>query len=259
MRLTTIGDGPLVVKLAGLAGGVGLFREECEAAARAGFRVALADTGGDRRDDPAPGPIGWDFLAAETEHAVEAAGGPPAILWGTSYGTLVALAAAARYPALASGLLLCHPPDPAELPRSFRRIRAWASTRSNRVRRATTMLGFGLLTGWEIVYPGLARRLPGLWRANREASTPAGTVREKVDLLWSESPGLPAPGMWGRTSIVAGERDRIAPLGGAKRLASRMTGSRLVVIPRAGHTAAWTHTERYHAICVEELRRLQSS
>src|SRR5262249_23200836 len=66
MRVRWVGGGgPLVVKLAGLAGGVGLLQAQAERVAREGFRVALLDTGGDRADDPAPGPIGWDFLAGE--------------------------------------------------------------------------------------------------------------------------------------------------------------------------------------------------
>jgi hypothetical protein len=40
VRLSVGGTGPLVVKLAGIAGGTGLYREEMRAVASSGFAVA---------------------------------------------------------------------------------------------------------------------------------------------------------------------------------------------------------------------------
>jgi pimeloyl-ACP methyl ester carboxylesterase len=134
MRVSTRGEGPVVVKIAGVAGGVGLYEEEMEAAARAGFRVAALDTTGDRRDDPMTAPLTWDVLGDEVAAAIERTGSGRAILWGTSYGCLVALAAAARHPDRVAGLLLCHPPDPRRSPGLYRRLEAWAKRRANPTR-----------------------------------------------------------------------------------------------------------------------------
>jgi pimeloyl-ACP methyl ester carboxylesterase len=258
MRFEVGGEGPLVVKLAGVAGGVALYREECDAARAAGFRVAAADLSGDRADDPAPQVLTWDFLAAEVARSVDAVGGGPAILWGTSFGTLVALAAAARWPGRVRGLLLCHPPERTAIRPSLERLFRWVERRdaSDLTRRVLVSGAFAYLGGWEAVYPGLPARAPRLLRAGARARTPSTTVREKLHLLWSESPGLPAPGLWPKTSIVAGAWDRVAPPDGAKRLAARMTGAALHVMPRTGHGTAWTHARSYNALCVQELRRI---
>lgn len=258
MRIEVEGAGPLVVKLAGVAGGVGLYREECDAARAAGFRVAAVDLAGDRADDPAPQALTWDSLAAEVARAVDAAGGGPAVLWGTSFGTLIALAAAARWPGKVGGLLLCHPPDPAATLPSMEKLFRWVERRNaaDRTRRVILSGAFAYLGGWEALHPGLAARAPRLIRAGARTRTPSSTVREKLRLLWSESPGLPAPGLWPRTSIVAGAWDRVAPPEGARRLSARMTGSTLHVMPRTGHGTAWTHARSYNAVCVQELRRI---
>ena len=113
MRLTPLDgagprlpEAPHVVQLAGIVGGCLLYRETGEALLRAGYRVALLDTAGDRRDDPAPGRLTWDFLAGEVVAGLDALGAERAILYGTSYGSLVALATAARFPARVQGVLL---------------------------------------------------------------------------------------------------------------------------------------------------------
>ncbi|HEX6851182.1 MAG TPA: alpha/beta hydrolase [Candidatus Polarisedimenticolaceae bacterium] len=261
MRIEVEGAGPLVVKLAGVAGGVGLYREECDAARAAGFRVAAVDLAGDRADDPAPQPLTWDFLALETARAIDAAGGGPAIVWGTSFGTLVALATAARWPGRVCGLLLCHPPERTAIRPSLERLFRWVERRdaSDFTRRLLLSGAFVYLGGWEAGYPGLPARAPGLLRAGARARTPSKTVREKLHLLWTESPGIPAPGLWPRTSIVAGAWDRVAPPDGARRLASRLTGSTLHVMPRTGHGTAWTHARSYNALCVQQLGRIAES
>ena len=46
MKLSAAGDGPIVVKIAGVAGGVHLYREEMDGVANAGYRVAALDYGG---------------------------------------------------------------------------------------------------------------------------------------------------------------------------------------------------------------------
>jgi len=128
MRLSSWGRGPLVVKLSGIAGGVWLYREEMVAAVRAGFRVLALDTTGDRRDDPATAPLGWDSLTEEVVTTIDRHGGH-AVLWGTSFGSILAMATAARHPDRVAGLLLCHPPDPRRPPPLHRTFLRWLRSR----------------------------------------------------------------------------------------------------------------------------------
>jgi 3-oxoadipate enol-lactonase len=261
MRIHARGDGPLVVKLAGIAGGTGLYEEEMTAAAAAGLRVAALDTTGDRSDDPAPGPITWDALAEDVGRGLDALGSDRAVLWGTSFGSLVALAFTARRPERVTGLLLCHPPEPGRLPRPQAALVRWVSARRN-PERATGILfavGFNLLAAWEGVFPTTLFRLPGLLRASREAATPAKTLLEKLKLLDGEAPGFPPPGARIPVSIVVGAWDTVAPASGARRLAASIPGSRVASLPFSGHSGAYSRPRAYARLMVRELTRLAAS
>ncbi len=261
MRLHAIGAGPLVVKIAGLAGGVRLYREEMEEAARAGFRVAALDTAGDRRDDPAPGRLTWDSMADEVFQAIERLGEERAILWGTSFGCLVALAAAARRPERVAALLLCHPPDPGSRPRAYLGLSDWAAGRPDpdAVIRKMFCFGFALLAGWEFLYPAALRRSRFLMREALDARTPARTIADKIRLLWGEAPGLPSPEAAIASAIVAGAWDTITPPRLARDLAERMPGCRLRILACSGHAGAFSRPRGYGKIVVEELSRLNKN
>lgn len=258
MKLRAAGEGPLVVKVAGLAGGIGLFAEEIEAARTAGFRVAALDTTGDRADDPAPGPLSWDGLAGELALAVDRLGERRALFWGTSFGTLVCLAAAARYPDRVAGLLLCTPPAPGWRPALHLALYRRLSDRP-RPAEATARwftLGFFMLNAWEFVIPSALSRLPGLAAAAKDASTPATTIHEKLALLFHDHPGLPAPERPIPCSIIAGAWDTVVPPHLARRLAAELPGSRLRLVPMAGHSLAFQRPRIYRRWTIEELRRL---
>jgi 3-oxoadipate enol-lactonase len=261
MRIRARGDGPLVVKLAGIAGGTGLYAEEMAAASAAGFRVAALDTTGDRSDDPAPGPITWDALAEDVGRGLDALGSERAVLWGTSFGSLVALAFAARHPERVAGLLLCHPPETGRLPRPQAALVRWAAARKN-PELATRILfatAFNLLAAWEGVFPSTLLRVPGLLKASREAATPSRTVLEKLKLLDGEAPGLPPRGARIPVSIVVGAWDTVAPPSGARRLAASIPGSRVAALRFSGHSGAYSRPRAYARLMVRELTRLAAS
>jgi len=259
MRVAYRGEGPLVVKLAGMAGGIGLYEEEMSAAAGAGFRVAALDTTGDRRDDPDPVPGGWDGFAREVVAAIDGAHVPAGILWGTSFGCMVALATAARYPERVRGLLLSHPPFDRSPGRLYTLLRRWAlrTPRPTDAMRAAFSIWFLSATSWELIAPPLWARLLALRRAAREAATPAGTVRSKVELLFAEPPGLPPAGV--RVEVIAGTGDLVAPHAGAVALAARLPGSRLHVMPWSGHAGAYARPRMYRELALAALARLSDA
>ncbi len=258
MRMTVHGaEGPLVVKIAGIVGGVGLYYEEIACAVGAGFRVAALDISGDRYDDPASSPLGWELYAKEVEEAIDRDSKSRAILWGTSFGCLVALAAAARHPGRVSGLLLSHPPDPLWRPRLHLALLNWVERRADPDLLARVMFSMAFLglTSWEGLAPALWVRLPSLLRASLDAATPGATVRRKLELLFREEPGLP-PGSAIPVEVVAGAWDLVAPLAGARRLASRIPGARLHVLGFSGHAGAYTRPRAHHDLVIEALKRL---
>jgi pimeloyl-ACP methyl ester carboxylesterase len=250
--------GPLVVKLAGIAGGIRLYDEEIEAAVAAGLRVAALDVSGDRQDDPPTRLVDWDLYADEVAEAITRAGADRAVVWGTSFGCLIALAAAARHPERIGGLLLSHPPDPRWRSRLHVALLDWAERRVNpdlaaRVMFAAAFVG---LTSWEALSPPLWLRLPSLLRASIEAATPPATVRRKLDLLFRDDCGLPPHGAAIPVEIIAGAWDLVAPIPGARRVASYLPGTRMHVMGFSGHAGAYTRPRTYLAITIEALKRL---
>jgi len=259
MRLTLYGrNGPLVVKLAGIAGGIRLYNEEIEAAVAAGYRVAALDVSGDRRDDPANRPLDWNLYADEVQEAIDRAVDTRALLWGTSFGCMISLAAASRYPERISGLLLSHPPDPLWRPRLHLSLLDWTERSSNpdlvaRVLFTTAFLG---MTSWEGLSPALWVRLPALIRASLEAATPPATVKRKIELLFRNEPGLPPPSAAIPVEIVAGAWDLVAPLAGARCLAARIPGARLQVVDYVGHAGAYTRPRAHFEAVIAALNRM---
>jgi pimeloyl-ACP methyl ester carboxylesterase len=262
VKLTIHGTkGPLVVKLAGIAGGIRLYDEEIAAACSAGFRVAALDVSGDRRDDPPARTLDWDTYGGEVVEAIERAGAARAILWGTSFGGMIALAASSRRPGRIGGLLLAHPPDPITRPSLHRALLAFATRRGSPdlVARAFFSMAFVGMTSWEGLMPPLWIRAPRLIRASLEAATPAATVRRKLELLFDHPPGLPPPESRMPVEIIAGGWDLVAPLAGARRLASRIPGARVQVIPFAGHAGAYTRPRLHRRAVLQALERLGGS
>ena len=259
MRLTVHGnDGPLVVKLAGIVGGVRLYDEEVAVAARAGFRIAALDVSGDRRDDPAKRQLGWDLYADEVALAIDRASASRAVLWGTSFGCLVALAAAARHPERISGVLLSHPPDPLWRPRLHLALLGWVERRADPDRIAHMMFSMAFLglTSWEVISPALWVRLPALMRASREAATPPATVKRKLEMLFREEPGLPPSGAAIPVEVIARAWDLVTPLRGARRLASRIPGAKIHVLGFSGHAGAYARPRAHHDMVIAALKRL---
>jgi 3-oxoadipate enol-lactonase len=259
MRLTLHGsDGPLVVKLAGIAGGIRLYDEEIAAVVAAGFRVAALDISGDRRDDPPNRPLDWSLYAGEVVEAIDRGGAPRAVIWGTSFGCLIALATASRHPERVCGLLLSHPPDPLWRPRLHLALLNWAERRSNPdlVGRVMFSIAFLGLTSWEGISPALWVRLPALIRASLAAATPPATVKRKVELLFRDEPGVPPAGASIPVELIVGAWDLIAPLAGARRLASRIPGATIHVMGYSGHAGAYTRPRDYLAITIAALKRL---
>jgi pimeloyl-ACP methyl ester carboxylesterase len=247
-----------VVKLSGIAGGIRLYDEEIVAAVAAGFRVAALDPSGDRRDDPPNRRITWDLYADEVREAIDRAPAERAAIWGTSFGCMIALAAASRHPERVSGLLLAHPPDPLWRPRPHLALLDWVERRKNpdlvaRVLFSTAFLG---LTSWEGLGIALWPRLPALMRASLEAATPPATVKRKLELLFRDDPGLPPAGSAIPVEMIVGAWDLVAPLAGARRLAARIPTSKMHVMGYSGHANAYTRPRDYLAITMGALKRL---
>jgi pimeloyl-ACP methyl ester carboxylesterase len=255
----TEGSGPPVVKVAGLAGGVELYAEEIALARAAGFRVAALDTSGDRRDDPAPARLSWELLAGEVVQAIDRLGVERAVIWGTSFGCLICLAAAARRPERVSGLLLNCPPRPAWRSPLYLSMLGWASRRREPDLWTAGLFqaGFLALNAWEFANVAALARLGHLSRSSAEAGTPMRTIREKLELLFGEHPGSPPAGAPPiPATIIHGAGDMITLPGAARAVAALLPGCRERRLLWGGHACAYSRPGTHGRWVVEELERL---
>jgi pimeloyl-ACP methyl ester carboxylesterase len=179
------------------------------------------------------------------------------VLWGTSFGSLICLAVATRHRERVSGMLMSFPPAPGWRPQRYMALLRYCASRPQPARATARMFqaAFLGLNAWEFFLPTALRRLPALARASADASTPATTVQQKLQLLWHEDPGMPSPQQVPPSAIIAGRFDLVAPLSGARRLAA-LLGARLHVLDVGGHAGAYSRPRAYASWAIAELQRL---
>ena len=170
-------------------------------------------------------------MAEWTAAAIEATGLPSAALVGHSMGALVALEAAARFPAKVRALALCG--VAAEMPVHPEMLDS-AKANTLKVQELMTFWGIGnALHKGGMVSPGLwlrrealavlARNAPGVIHSDlaacntyKDATAHASTVK--------------CP-----TVLVLGDGDLMTPAAKATPLAAAIAGARTVIIPSSGH------------------------
>lgn len=78
------------------------------------------------------------------------------------------------------------------------------------------------------------------------AHTPDASYRDTIKAMTGFDLRAALPGITVPTLLLAGEKDSAAPVAGMQRMADRIQGARMVVVPGAGHLA---HLERPDAFC----------
>ncbi len=195
-----------------------------------GVNVLAVDLPGHGRSAGAP----LESIAALADWVVrlqEAAGIERAALVGHSMGALVALECAARHASRVSSLVLIG--AAAAMPVGAALLGAAKDNRHDAV-DMVNLWGHGARAGIG------ANAAPGLWMTGigeriLEASAP-GVLHADLAACNAYAEGLASGAAIGvPTLIVAGELDLMTPLKGARALAAAVPGSRLAVMPGAGH------------------------
>jgi pimeloyl-ACP methyl ester carboxylesterase len=179
---------------------------------------------------------------------LESVAAPPWVIVGTSFGALVGLRLAQRWPSAVAGLVLM---DAAGLgPAVPWLVRAAADPRLGRYlltpsRFGTRVLFDTLLVAGRGAVPAADRAalLEYLWQSDVAGSAPV--LRQTLRLFtgWrgqreivtdDELSALTVP-----TQIVWGERDRFFPAAHGRRAAALVPDADFVLVPRAGHSPNW--------------------
>lgn len=179
--------------------------------------------------------IGIELVWQDAVALLEALGTGAVHFCGLSMGGFVAMRMAARRPDLVRSLILLETSsEPEPLPNVARyrllvRVVQVLGPRVVKARVARIMLGKSILTERsrhaEVArFTEIMTRRKDIWRAVNGVIDRAG--------IHDELSRIAAP-----TSILVGDEDVATPRAKAEKIATAITGSRVTIIPRAGHSA----------------------
>jgi 3-oxoadipate enol-lactonase len=216
----------------------------------AGHRVVLMDFRGFGRSAPAPPPYSMELLADDVRAVMDALGIERAVLGGVSMGGYVALAFLAAHPQRLAGLALVDSratPDTPEAKEGRGRMAELARRDGARAVVEEMLPKF--------FAPETERQRPELvdWaRRLGEAASVDGIVGALAAMRDRPDRGELLEGVQIPVTVVVGEHDAITPPEDSKKMAERIVGSELIVVPAAGHLAPLEQP----AAVADALRRL---
>jgi pimeloyl-ACP methyl ester carboxylesterase len=198
-----------------------------------GWRLVAPDLRGFRGGGDPPGGLTIDEYADDVLVLMSHLEIDRAVVCGLSMGGYVALSMIARAPGRVAGLVLANTRASADTPeaRASRDAMIATAGRDGVGAIATAMLPklLGATTTRE--QPDLVDAVDRMIRDNTVGAVTAalGALRDRPDRT-ALLPQIACP-----TLIVAGGEDTVVPMADAEAMHHSITGSRLVVLPRAGH------------------------
>lgn len=238
------GDGEPLLLLHGVGSDRRTWRPQMETFARTQLAVAFDFRGHGESRAPASS-ISLERFAADSAALIDALGAGPAHLCGLSMGAIVALELWRVRPDLVLSLALAD---------------AWAHHPA-----ATASLGARLAAIDATPLPELARErmravlAPDADSELLERSTAAmaakdvACYRRSNEVLWGADMRDVAATVTVPTLVLVGELDRVTPPGLSRELAALIPGSRLVVIPGAGHLSNEENSTAFNAALTAHL------
>jgi 3-oxoadipate enol-lactonase len=181
---------------------------------------------------------GYDMetLYSDTVALVESLGVAPCHFVGLSMGGMVGLRIAIRRPELIKSLSLLATPADAETEEKKKRYRLLTMIACLFGLRVVTNRVMPIMFGKTFLNdPGRAEQKKQ-WRENFIANHRIGVSRAVMGVstrasIFDEINRIKTP-----TLIVMGDEDAAIPIEQAKRIHSQITNSKLIILPRAGHT-----------------------
>ncbi|HSB21100.1 MAG TPA: alpha/beta fold hydrolase [Anaeromyxobacteraceae bacterium] len=240
------GTGPETVVLShGLLLSGDMFREQVRHLAPR-YRVVVYDHRGQGRSEVAATGYDMDTLAADAAALVEALGAAPCHFAGVSMGGFVAMRLAARRPELLRSCVLMETsadPEAAENVPRYRMLN-WAvrllGARAVADKVMPIMFGKSFLA--DPARAELRAEWRGRFRALRRSIHRSVTGVIERSGVYQELQGISVP-----TLVLVGEEDVATPPPRAERIQAAIRGSRLLRIPRAGHSSTIENPEAVNA------------
>jgi 3-oxoadipate enol-lactonase len=225
------GAGEPVVMIMGLSFPLEMWHRALPEIAR-DYRAIVFDNRGVGRSDVPRGPYRIAGMARDALAVMDAAGVGSAHVMGASMGGMIAQEMALRHPERVKSLLLgctscggfrARPPNLRRVPI----FRNWRGMNNEERARAVVPMLYAQGTAEEIIEEDLKVRLI-------RYPTMRGTLYQLMSIpFWSSYRRLPRLKM--PVLVMHGDKDRVLPPVNGRRLAARIPGARLRMIPGAGH------------------------
>lgn len=226
------------------------------------YRCITFDFRGQGQSEVTPGGYDMDTLSDDAAALIEALGAAPCHFVGLSMGGFIGMRLAARRPQLIRSLVLMETsadPEPAENAPKYRAM--------GFVGRIFGRLGFGLVSGrvMRIMFGRKFLEDPARaaeraeWRQRLMSNHRVGITRALGGVIgrkpvYDELGRITCP-----TLVMVGDQDVATVRAKAERVHAAIPGSRLVVIPGAGHTSSVEEPEFVNAALTEFLSAVSPS
>lgn len=217
------------------------------------YRCITYDLRGQGRSEVTAGGYDMDTLAEDAAALIEALGAAPCHFVGLSMGGFIGMRLAIRRPELLRSLVLMETSPDAEPEASARkyrmlgRVARWISMRlvADRVMK--------IMFGWTFLVDPDREAERRAWRAHLLGNHRVGIQRALRGVTDRESVYQQLDRIRLPTLVVVGDQDVATPPEKAERIAARIPGARMVVIPAAGHTSSVEEPEAVSRALLEFL------
>jgi pimeloyl-ACP methyl ester carboxylesterase len=206
--------------------------------------VVIVDLPGSGSADQLPGSYGFDFLAAALERVADDVEAPKINLLGVCYGAQVAYSFAQSRPSRVARLLLGGAADRvSDEEEAYVRnlLEGLSGTTADFVSRSVNMPAPG---GMGPLMREVERVLEVIRRTDGYSIDPEHCVNGARRLIEEKLPAS-APLSRVRTLVLAGEHDEMIPPSSSREVASRIAGSRFVVVSDCGHMVSLEREEEF--------------
>ena len=243
------GEGPPVLMIMGLGAASALWWRTRPVLARS-YRTIAFDNRGVGQSDVPPGPYSIPVMASDAAAVLDAAGVARAHVFGLSMGGMIAQEFALRYPNRVLSLILgCTAAGGPNAVRAEAGATQTLKMRSAMSREEAEQAFIPFLyddqTPRERVEEDLVKRRPCY-------ATPEGYLAQlQAILAWQADDRLPQ--ITSPTLVIHGRNDRLVPPGNGERIASRIPGAELVLLPGANHMFTTDQPEAAHAVLLRFL------
>jgi pimeloyl-ACP methyl ester carboxylesterase len=229
------------------------------AALKGRYRCVAYDARGHGQSEATRGGYDMDTAFADAAALIEALGAAPCHFVGLSMGGFVGMRLAARRPELLRTLTLLATsadPEPGEHVRPYKRmafVARWLGMRLVAARVMRILFGPKFLTD-----PGRAAERQE-WRRRLLANSKAGVTRGTLGIVHRQPIAEELKNVRTPTLVLVGSEDVATVPAKARRIHQLIAGSRLVVIPDAGHSPTVEEPAVVNAALADFLAAHQSS